>query len=522
MCMLSFRNGTKDKKNALFAIVAALSVGVLFSVLALPARAASPGENGKIVFENKGQILTMNSDGSGPQKLDVQGYDPAWSPDGAKIAFARSTGRAASGTGYNAEIYIMDADGSGQTSLTSGAKSSQPAFSPDGEKIAFVTNRDGNDEIYVMNADGSGQENLTKSSVTPETAPAFSPDGTKIAFASKRDGNYGIYTMNTDGSDTDRSEQKRLTSNSQRDSDPTWSPDGTKIAFSSQGEYYDHGSHDSGRYEAIYTMNTDGSNPQRLSPNETIESEPSWSPDGDKIVFKEHKFSNSFGPSEDLYAVNVDGSTSTEKLTEGSGSEFSPDWGSRPDTPDNTPPDTRIDSGPQDVTGSTRASFEYSSSEPYSTFECSLDDAAFENCSFWPNDSGSKYYFDPVSQGEHTFQVRATDKSGNVDSTPARMTWKVDTIKPSIRSTRPASGARLRDRTPTIRALIQDKGSNLSKNDIRLYVDGRKINSFLYKTSTDRLKFTSKRGFGKHRVKIVARDAAGNTTYKSWRFTVRR
>ena len=80
--------------------------------------------------------------------------DPAWSPDGRKIAFLN-------GRDGNSEVYVMNANGSGQRNLTRNpGNDADPAWSPDGRKIAFVSNRDGNDEIYVMNADGSGQRRL--------------------------------------------------------------------------------------------------------------------------------------------------------------------------------------------------------------------------------------------------------------------------------------------------------------------------------------------------------------------------
>ena len=47
---------------------------------------------------------------------------------------------------------------------------SGPAWSPDGKKIVFTSNRDGNSEIYVMNADGSGQTNLTRNGADDCTA----------------------------------------------------------------------------------------------------------------------------------------------------------------------------------------------------------------------------------------------------------------------------------------------------------------------------------------------------------------
>ena len=82
----------------------------------------------------------------------------------------------------NAEVYVMNADGTGQTNLTSNpAMDSSPAWSPDGSKIAFASDRGGNADIYVMDADGTGQARLTDSPVA-EQALAWSPDGARIAF----------------------------------------------------------------------------------------------------------------------------------------------------------------------------------------------------------------------------------------------------------------------------------------------------------------------------------------------------
>lgn len=101
-----------------------------------------------------------------------------------------------------------------------------PAWSPDGTKIAFHSNRDGPVEIYVMDADGSDPIRLTNSTTIYANAfatdPAWSPDGTKIAFNSDRDGPGEIYTMDADGSDP-----TRLTITnppSAYSSEPTWSP----------------------------------------------------------------------------------------------------------------------------------------------------------------------------------------------------------------------------------------------------------------------------------------------------------
>ena len=82
-------------------------------------------------------------------------------------------------------------------------------------KIAFRSNRDGNNEIYVMNADGSGQTRLTRDAFAED--PTWSPDGTRIAFRSARDGNSEIYVMSANGSG-----QTNLTQNAASDRDAAW------------------------------------------------------------------------------------------------------------------------------------------------------------------------------------------------------------------------------------------------------------------------------------------------------------
>src|SRR5207248_3000848 len=106
-----------------------------------------------------------------------------------------------------------------------GSDSTAPSGRPAAGQIAFTSGRDGNDEIYVMNADGSGQVNLTNNPALDQV-PAWSPDGSKIAFTSGRDGNDEIYVMNADGSS-----QVNLTNTPGYDEVPLWSPDGTKIVF---------------------------------------------------------------------------------------------------------------------------------------------------------------------------------------------------------------------------------------------------------------------------------------------------
>jgi hypothetical protein len=85
---------------------------------------------------------------------------------------------------------------------------------------------------------------------------------------------------------------------------------------------------------------------------------------------------------------------------------------------DTTPPDTLLSSGPSGTTSSTTAAFDFSASEPGSTFECSQDGAGFVPCS-------SPSSLNGLALGSHAFAVRATDAAGNADGTPASRSWTI-------------------------------------------------------------------------------------------------
>ena len=193
-----------------FFLLIFLLIMPIFSVIA--ATGAGTRINGKIVFasdrDGNYEIYVMNADGSGQTRLTTSNYDdkwPSWSPDGTKIIFLRDLGG-------NWEIYAMNVDGSGQTRLTNNNQADgSPAWSPDGTKITFSRDLSDSWEIFVMNADGSGQTRLTYNNFD-DGHSSWSPDGTKIVFLSERDDNYEIYVMNVDGTG-----QTRLTNNNASD-----------------------------------------------------------------------------------------------------------------------------------------------------------------------------------------------------------------------------------------------------------------------------------------------------------------
>src|SRR5207245_6248156 len=125
-----------------------------------------------------------NVDGTAVAQLTTSlGNDswPAWKPDGTRLAFQSYRTLTPVGGKPQADIFVINVDGTGETQLTTDTTNeAQPAWSPDGTKIAFVTHRDGNNESYVMNADRTSGRRLTNNAAADER-PAWSPGGGQIA-----------------------------------------------------------------------------------------------------------------------------------------------------------------------------------------------------------------------------------------------------------------------------------------------------------------------------------------------------
>jgi Tol biopolymer transport system component len=232
------------------------------------------------------EIWTMKPDGTKQTQLTHLGgraLFPDFSRDGKKVAFG-----GVQGDDPNTEIYAVDATtGEGLVALTScaglahGCSNDYPAWSPDGRSIVFIHTDDFdasenpvNAQVWVMNADGSNKRALTTDTPMKDQVPDWSPDGSLIAYASGAADSEGIWVMNADGSKPHQVSgclpSEAAPCKAGNDFGPAWSPDGTGIAF--LRAFQAVGKAD----RPIFTMDADGSHQVRVSQETILAAVPAW------------------------------------------------------------------------------------------------------------------------------------------------------------------------------------------------------------------------------------------------------
>lgn len=251
------------------------------------------------------KLLTRNA------ATDVE---PAWSPDGARIAFSSNRRNP-----LNFDIWVMRRDGKAQRRVTASvANDVEPTWAPDGRRIAFSSDRERGDfDIWSATLKGGGQKRLT-SSEGSDVDPAWSPNGRVIAFASDRDGgNFDIWLL-----DLTTGAERRVTGGLHQDFEPAWSADGTMLSFH---RYPKSGGSANIRYIRISPTDT-GS----LTRRRGDELAPSWSHDGRRVAFHSRK-GCALICAFDLWIHNVDRGSS-KRLTRGPTRDTRPVW--QPQTAD--------------------------------------------------------------------------------------------------------------------------------------------------------------------------------------------
>jgi Tol biopolymer transport system component len=295
------------RRVALAALAGVLASSCVAGAAGLPAPprippAPRPTLHGLIAYSTRGgDIWVMRADGSHRRRLTRSGrdidFDPDFSPNGRSIVFRSSRGRYAPdryGIGLEA-IRVVDVRTRRDREIQPYTGGLFPAWSPDGAAIAFSGFHPGGrpvDTIQLMRPDGSGLVDLGM----PGEVATWSPDGRTIAFASHPgNGNWAVWTMRRDGSD-----RRQLThpvlrppAGAHGDAPAEWSPDGSRILYSAEAR---------GDRE-LFVMNADGSGKRRVIHWRGGDSPNGWLPDG-RIVFAHYRGSE---PLPHWYLIRPDG-----------------------------------------------------------------------------------------------------------------------------------------------------------------------------------------------------------------------
>ena len=289
----------------------------------IPVATLLGGGTGQLVFASTRsgipQLYLVNADSSDLTQLTIMekgACQPSWSPDGAQLVFiSPCLGRADFfETIYNeSSLYLINADGTGLKQLTPSPGSDfEPAWSPDGTRIAFTSVRGGFRQIYSLDVETLEVTLLTNTTSAIESSqPSWSPDGTKIAYMAKRVGAYQVWSMNENGQ-----EAIQLAHSGQElwDYLPNWSRDGRTVFFNQRRQ----GAFRPWLMQIDYEDLTQ--DPRRLNFVTPIE-DISFSPDGYWLAFEGMDAEGN----REIYYMTVAGSGRT-RLTNDPKIDFDPAW----------------------------------------------------------------------------------------------------------------------------------------------------------------------------------------------------
>jgi Tol biopolymer transport system component len=258
------------RKSSCYLLATGLAtIFVLAVSVTLSTAAAAPARpTAKLSFVRGNSIFVSHADGSGISMV-LRGtkkkvyFDPAWSPNGRRLAVARET-------------YPFDTHGYDDVLVFQGSRrplpvpsgdsdiNGNPAWAPDGRKIVLVNYEFGDGGALYTARPGSSSSRAVERNHDEDFVdndPSWSPNGRAIAFSRSAGSKSGLYLISPAGTHI-----RRLTKTPAFN--PSWSPDGRRLVF------------DNGR--AINVINADGSGLRKLMPKAE---DPAWSPDGRTIAF---------------------------------------------------------------------------------------------------------------------------------------------------------------------------------------------------------------------------------------------
>ncbi len=511
------------------------------------------------------RVSVDNSGNPGPCCASFSG-DPSISSDGNLVAFYSNVALTPDDTNNSFDVYVRDrqAGATERVSVDSdeaqaNAFSRDPSISTDGDFVAFRSgaanlvpnDTNARDDVFVRDRiSGTTERVSVDSDETQATgggsfSPSISSDGQFVSFSSEAtnlvsgdaNGQSDIFVRGRTNGTTERvSVDDAGVEGAFHSFLSSINSDGTFVAFDSEANNLV--ANDNNGKRDIFVRERGGADAPPMAANDeyaTGEDKPLDVPapgvltndtDDDPLTVASPRPAS--GPTNGALTLDEDGSftytpnpgfvgddTFTYKATDGQVESDPATVTITVEEADGAPPETTITSGPPSLTQSKSASFSFNSTESGSTFECERDGEGFSLC------SSPKSYAN-LSEGPHTFMVRAATAAG-ADPTPATRSWTVDAVKPKITALRPAPGSSTRSRTVGIQATVGDSPNNPAKSGIQLFLDGKRKTGFAYNQATGRLSFTARNiSLGRHTVKVVATDAAGNVAARVWSFTVKK
>lgn len=296
----------------------------------LPTETPVGGGQGEIAFASDRtgilQVYVMKADGSDIRQITNEhdgACQPDWSPDGNSIVYV-SPCRQKQDTYQGSSLFTLNLTTQERTILpASPGGDFDPAWSPDGKHIAFTSQRDGYMEIYTINLENNQFTRLTKSQSISggvfARQPAWNPYGTQIVYVLKRQGLSQIWVTSDGDANIEKPNMQLVQSgNTLLDSLPTWSPDGQFILFN-QTNFTGTAPFKlmSMRYEERASKQAV---PLNIEPLPVVDAD--ISPDGQWLVFEswpEEPFN------QDIYITTISGAGRT-RLTTDPGLDIDPVW----------------------------------------------------------------------------------------------------------------------------------------------------------------------------------------------------
>jgi TolB protein len=256
----------------------------------------------RITYVHNGLIRVVDSDGFDDKPITRRGLSmsPAWHPSGRKIVYSKFL---EGGAGTQLEEFEFS---TGRThTISGGGLNITPAYSHDGRYVVYASGNESGTDLMMVAVDSPGVvQRLTFGRGSDNGSPTFSPDGRQIAFFSSRSRFPQIYTMDTDGTNVQLLTPFTPGVRSYRAA-PDWSPDGRAVAYEQQN----------GDFQ-VWMINVRDKEPRQLT-SEGENEGPSWAPDGRHI-----SLSSTRGGSKQIWVLDTE-SGRFRQLTRNSGARLS-------------------------------------------------------------------------------------------------------------------------------------------------------------------------------------------------------